>query len=49
VFTKLLNDKFYTLNESVLIILFNSFIAFLPYRAVNLLRLSYKNQSGNAV
>jgi hypothetical protein len=40
---------FYTLNESVLIIQFSLYIAFIPYRAVKTLRLSYKNQTVNVV
>ena len=48
-FTKLHNDKFYNLNDSVLIILFSFHTAASPYRAVNTLRLSFKNQSVSAV
>ena len=48
-FTKLHKGNFYTLYESVLIILFNFYIASSPYRAVNTLRLGYKNQSVNVV
>jgi len=49
VITKLHYDKFYILNDSVPIILFSQYIAFSPYRAVNCLRLCYKNQSVNVV
>jgi len=49
VFTKLHNDKFYTLNKSVAIILFSFYIAFSPYHTVNTLHIGYKNQSVNSV
>ena len=48
-FTKLLYDKFYILNDSVLIAVFSFYIASRPYRAVSSLRLGYKNQSVNVV
>jgi len=49
VFTKLLNDKFCILNDSVLIAVFSFYIASSPYRAVSSLRLDYTNQSVNVV
>ena len=48
-FTKLLYDKFYILNNSVLIVVFSFYIASSPYRAVSSLRLGYTNQSVNVV
>ena len=43
-FTKLLNDKFCILNDSVLIVVFSFCIASSPYRAVSSIRLGYTNQ-----
>ena len=48
-FTKLHNDKFYNLNNSVLITLFSFHTALSLYRAVNTFRLSFKIQSVSAV
>jgi len=47
VFTKLHNDMFYILNESVPIILFSFYIASSPYCTVSSVRLIYKKQSVN--